>query len=108
MKSELAAAVLAQSHELQLAAASIVQAEAKSEHTITAIWRPVLMLTITAILANNYLIGPILQSLFGWSVTLELPSQLWTLLTIGVGGYVGSRGAEKIARTFVMKGEGDG
>ena len=34
---------------------------------------------------------------FNWGILLELPDALWTLLTIGVGGYTVGRSAEKVA-----------
>lgn len=58
-------------------------------------WRPILMLSITLILINNYLLFPYL-SLFGVPATfLDFPDKLWSLLTVGVGGYVVGRSAEK-------------
>ena len=63
-------------------------------------WRPLLMLSIVAIVVNNYIIYPYL-SLFGaQTVMLELPEKLWNLLTIGVGGYVIGRSAEKVAENW--------
>lgn len=53
------------------------------------------MLTIVAIIANNYLLIPWLQ-VFGVPVALlELPESLYTLMTVGVGGYVAGRTVEK-------------
>ena len=58
-------------------------------------WRPILMLSITLILINNYLLFPYL-SLFGVpSIQLEFPDKLWNLLSLGVGGYVAGRSVEK-------------
>jgi len=63
-------------------------------------WRPILMLSIVAIIVNNYVFAPYRQAVFGTSVTLELPSRLWDLLMVGVGGYVVGRSAEKIVTTW--------
>ena len=55
-----------------------------------------------SIIGNNYLIAPIgnqIASLFGYEnifVLLELPDKLYNLMTIGLGGYVVGRSAEKI------------
>jgi len=58
------------------------------------------MLTIVAIVANNYIFFPY-ASFFTAKVTmLVLPEHLWSLLKIGVGGYIVSRGAEKVATTL--------
>jgi hypothetical protein len=103
IERELSMALVANSAAIEQAAAAVVLAEAKSEHKITAIWRPVLMLTITAIVGWNYLIAPLaelaVQLLAGDQVPLaiELPDELWNLLMIGVGGYIVGRSGEKIA-----------
>lgn len=97
LKHDIQFQMLTNGHQIEKAAAEIVLAEAKSEHWITANWRPVLMLAITAILVNNFLLAPYLQWAFGTSVHLELPDPLWDLLMIGVGGYVVGRSAEKVA-----------
>ncbi len=63
-------------------------------------WRPLLMLSIVAIVVNNYIIFPYVE-LFGFkAMLLELPDKLWNLLTIGVGGYVVGRSAEKVAENW--------
>jgi len=82
------------------AAMNVVVAEAKSEHALTSQWRPVTMLVFTAIVANNYIIAPYLSAIFGWSVTLEMPDQLWNLLSIGIGGYVVGRSSEKAIKSW--------
>ena len=61
------------------------------------------MLTITSIVAWNYLLAPLVElavRLFTYDqlpLTIPLPSELWNLLMIGVGGYVVGRSGEKIA-----------
>ena len=59
-------------------------------------WRPLLMYEIMTMLGINYIIIPIL----GWMglklTPLVIPDQLWVLLTIGVNGYIVSRGVEKV------------
>ena len=81
-------------------ATSIVKAEAQSEHWIVASWRPILMLVITSIVAVHYLVFPLIQSLGGPSYMIELPQELWTLLQIGVGGYVVGRSGEKMVKEY--------
>lgn len=64
-------------------------------------WRPILMLSIVAIVANNYIVFPYINLFFpGKSLLLELPDRLWSLLQIGVGGYIVGRSAEKIVETW--------
>ncbi len=84
------------------AQSKIILAEAQGESWLQRNWRPVLMLVIVAIIANNYLLAPYVNALFGaGSVpTLELPERLWDLMTLGVGGYVAGRSAEKLMQTW--------
>lgn len=107
LKHELQRAALAGEAEFMRAAANIVQAEAESEHPLTAQWRPVLMLAITTILVNNYLVAPYAEALFGVSVRLDLPAPMWDLLTVGVGGYIVGRSAEKGIRFWRHPGKSD-
>jgi hypothetical protein len=87
------------------AQASVVKAEAEGKSWLQRNWRPILMLVITAVVANNYVINPYLKAVFGWDVLLELPDALWTLMTVGVGGYIAGRSGEKIATSVaeIMK-----
>lgn len=63
-------------------------------------WRPILMLSIVAIVVNNYILFPY-ANLFGvQAVILELPPELFTLMTVGVGGYVAGRSAEKVMQEY--------
>ena len=97
---------LAQNGELaeMTSRAGIVEAEAKSEHAITATWRPITMLVFVVIIANNYIIGPYAEAMFGaQSLTLEIPPDMWDLLKIGLGGYIFSRGAEKSIEKWKAK-----
>jgi len=80
------------------AAMQIIVAEAKSEHPLTSQWRPIVMLMFAAIIANNYLVYPYLSLFWPDAPVLPLPPDLWALMKIGIGGYVVSRGAEKVAK----------
>ena len=71
--------------------ADIVKAEAESEHVITAIWRPVVMLAFCGLAVGDSL--GLLAS--------PLAPEAWTLLQVGIGGYVISRGGEKIAKSVI-------
>lgn len=66
-------------------------------------WRPILMLVIVAIVANNYLLYPYLALFWDNAPKLELPTQLWSLMELGLGGYVVGRSAEKVAKTWREK-----
>lgn len=104
-QAKLALMQLVQTGELTrlTAAADVIKAEASSQFRLTSQWRPILMLTFTAIVANNYIISPYLQAMFGWSVSLELPPEMWDLLKIGVGGYIMGRSAEKAVGTYANR-----
>jgi len=83
------------------ARSEIITAEAKSEHWLTSTWRPITMLTFVFIIANNYIIAPYVSALFSFDMpTLELTQEMWELIKIGLGGYVVSRGAEKVAKEW--------
>ncbi len=71
------------------AKAGIVQAEAQSEHWVTATWRPITMLAFLALAVGDSL---------GW-LPNPLRDEAWTLLQIGLGGYVVARSGEKIVTT---------
>jgi len=71
---------------------AIVTAEAKSEHFLVAAWRPITMLTFLVLAVGDSL---------GLLAT-PLRDEAWTLLQLGLGGYVVGRSGEKIAK--VVKG----
>ena len=64
----------------------IVEAEAKGQSWLQRNWRPITMLT--------FLILVVCDS-FGW-LAFRLSGEAWTLLQIGLGGYVVGRTGEKI------------
>jgi len=97
-----------QSHTQELqAAAKVIEAEAKS-NWFAASWRPLLMYVLIFILIWNYVLGPVILFLFKASITIELPGDVWTLLQIGLGGYVVGRSAESVARTMANRPNGNG
>jgi hypothetical protein len=90
---------LQQSGDLALVQASsqIVTAEAQSSSWLAANWRPLTALSFVTIIVNNYIIYPYLK-LFGLpGAMMEIPPDMWRLLDVMLGGYVVSRGFEKIA-----------
>ena len=84
-------------------ATSIIVAEAKSDHWIVAAWRPITMLTFTAIVANNYIVYPYLSLFWDAAPVLSLPPEMWGLMKIGLGGYVVGRSAEKVVAKWKGK-----
>jgi len=102
LKAQLNQQLLQSSTEELKAAAAIVEAEAKAGW-FAASWRPLLMYVLIFILVWNYILGPVLLFLFKASITIDLPGDVWTLLQIGLGGYVVGRSAESVARTMANK-----
>lgn len=70
------------------AQANIVATEAGSEHWLAAVWRPITMLTFLVLVVGDTL--GILPN--------ELNESAWTLLQIGLGGYVAGRSVEKVVK----------
>tara|TARA_S200002703_G_scaffold158014_1_gene167296 strand:- start:465 stop:863 length:399 start_codon:yes stop_codon:yes gene_type:complete len=95
VKAELQAQMLQHSAEIEKAAASVVVAEAKGESWLQRNWRPVTMMSFVVIVINNYIAVPWLQTFGAPAVSLDIPPDMWSLLQIGIGGYIVSRGAEK-------------
>lgn len=97
IEREVKLALLENSDSLDKLRGKIILAEAKSENWITSSWRPLLMMVAISIIAMNYLVFPIIA--IGYpkimNHVLELPEQLWNLLTLGVGGYIVGRSGEK-------------
>ena len=83
--------ILQKKVELQQMQTDIILAEAKG-NWLQRSWRPMLMLSFGFIVIYNKFAAP----LFGWPIPI-LEGEFWTLLQIGIGGYVVGRSAEKIA-----------
>ncbi|MCT8467018.1 holin family protein [Chromohalobacter canadensis] len=100
LKAEIRTRLIEQKDARLQAQMKVILAEATGESWLQRNWRPLLMTVIVAIVANNYLLAPYLGAMFGVGLQLELPEQLWNLMTMGVGGYIAGRSGEKIAGTL--------
>lgn len=58
-------------------------------------WRPVMMYVFMYIIAQYYILNPIAEFFWPGLKLKDLPPEMWTLLTVAVGGYITSRGVEK-------------
>ena len=105
LKAQLNTQLIQSGTEELKAAAAIVEAEAKSNWFVAG-WRPTLMYVLIFILIWNYILGPVCKLFTGTIITFELPGDVWTLLQIGLGGYVVGRSGESIARTLANKKDG--
>lgn len=83
---------------------AIIVAEAQGASWIQRNWRPITMLTFVFIIANNYIFVPYAVAFTADAEgvspipMLDIPPGMWGLLTVGIGGYIGGRSAEKIAK----------
>jgi hypothetical protein len=101
-QARLAMLELAQKGELAefTQRAEIVKTEAASENWLASSWRPILMLTFGALIVARW---------FGWAAPNLSEAEylkLWSIVELGLGGYVIGRTAEKIvpAVATAMKG----
>jgi len=95
IESQVEMKMLAYEAEIIKYQSDVIIAEAKGDSWLQRNWRPSLMVVFGFIIANNYIIAPYLEAMFDWQVVLEIPIQLWDLLKLGVGGYIGGRTIEK-------------
>ena len=95
LKNEISAKLIDQEAAMTAAARDVLVAEAKGESWMQRNWRPLTMLSFTAIIVNNYLLAPYVQAFGGVAVVLDIPGGMWNLLTMGLGGYVIGRTLEK-------------
>jgi hypothetical protein len=100
LKSQITSQMLDNNSKELQSAASIIKAEASSNHWLTATWRPALMWICIIVIFNNYILMPFANIIFGTAVELSIPDPMWNLLTIGVGGYIAGRSGEKIAENW--------
>lgn len=89
LQQALQAAVLERTSEIERAAAEVVKAEAQGQSWLQRTWRPITMLVFVGLIVARWL---------GWSAP-NLPEaealKLWSIVEIGLGGYVIGRSAEK-------------
>ncbi len=74
--------------------AKIVNSEASSSNLLTSSWRPIVMLTFTGLVVARYL------GFEAPNMTPEDHENLWTLIQLGLGGYVMGRSVEKTVNTW--------
>jgi len=77
---------MAYEKQLLEAQSNIIVAEAQGQSWIQRSWRPITMLVF---------LGLVVADSLGWLAS-PLAPQAWTLLQIGLGGYVAGRSMEKI------------
>ena len=80
--------------------ASIIRAEAQGDSWIQKSWRPITMLVFVFIIANNYILFPYISLFGGKATALAIPPDMWSLLKIGLSGYVVGRSVEKSIKYY--------
>ena len=83
--------------------ASIIRAEAQGDSWIQKSWRPITMLVFVFIIANNYILFPYISLFGGKATALAIPPDMWSLLKIGLSGYVVGRSVEKSIKAYKDK-----
>ncbi|MFC1596262.1 3TM-type holin [Candidatus Margulisiibacteriota bacterium] len=86
LQNQTALKLLDYEKEKMKAQSDIIKAEAQGQSWLQRSWRPITMLTFLLLVVCDS---------FGW-LKFRLAEQAWTLLQIGLGGYVVGRSAEKI------------
>ena len=102
LKADLQTQLIQSNTDELKAAARIIEAEAKAGWFASS-WRPLLMYVLIFVLIFNYILAPIVKVLTGAIIGFELPGDVWTLLNVGLGGYVVGRSAESVARTIANR-----
>jgi hypothetical protein len=91
VENELLAKVIDYESQLLANKTEIITAEATGQSWMQRNWRPITMLTFLALVVCDS---------FGWLAN-PLASEAWTLLQIGLGGYVAGRSAEKMTQQYL-------
>ena len=83
---------------------SILEKELSSGSWLARNWRPILMAVFTLMIVLNFLFVPgleLFRTVFDLNFWIpqpqDIPEKVWTLLQIGLGGYILGRSGEKIA-----------
>jgi hypothetical protein len=90
LQQNIQLALLNNAAAIEQAAAANIKAEAESEHWLAANWRPLTMLTFVVLIVARW---------FGFAAPALQPEEyykLWSIVELGLGGYVIGRSAEKI------------
>ena len=74
--------------------AGVIKAEAQGEGWLQRSWRPIVMLVFTALVVCRWM---------GWAasdLSPEVELKLFSIVQLGIGGYIASRGLEKVTKTW--------
>ena len=93
--------------DLDNAASKIVLAEVQGKSWMQRNWRPFMMWLLMALVIWELVIGPIFVAA-GIPLKIDVPDNVWTLLGIGMGGYVVGRSGEKMVQTWAANRPSNG
>lgn len=104
---DIKAALIAQEEKILEAQKEVLKAEL-SGNELQRSWRPHLMYLIMFLLVFNGVIVPIADGVFEFKLPVldawsAIPESMWTLLTIGMGGYIVGRTGEKMVEAYKKK-----
>lgn len=91
VENELLAKVIDYETQLLESKTAIITAEATGQSWLQRNWRPITMLVFLVLVVSDS---------FGW-LPNKLAPEAWTLLQIGLGGYVAGRSAEKMTQQYL-------
>lgn len=93
IQNEMHSKVLQYETKILESKTAIITAEAAGQSWLQRSWRPITMLTFLALVVCDS---------FGWLAN-PLAAEAWTLLQIGLGGYVAGRSLEKVVSNIKIK-----
>ncbi len=93
LQTQTATEIMAYERQLLESQSKVIMAEAQGQSWLQRNWRPITMLTFLLLVVCDA---------FGL-LAFRLADDAWTLLQIGLGGYVVGRSVEKIAPQFKDK-----
>lgn len=76
----------------------VIVAEATSQSYAARNWRPHLMYCLMLTYPMNYIIFPLLRAAHLDIPALPIPAEYWTVLSIGLGGYIGVEGVKSYTK----------
>ena len=96
--SQLESAVIALKSKVVDAQQSVIVAEAQGDSWLQRNWRPLTMMTFLVII----LYQAVFVSMFDFPPVdmTKIPDKMWTLMEIGLGGYIVGRSAEKSVKAW--------
>ena len=90
-KQELASMIVSGELNEMTERAGVIKAEAQGDSWLQRSWRPLVMLVFTGLIVARWL---------GWSspdLSEAVELKLFSIVQLGIGGYIASRGIEKVA-----------